>query len=106
MKPPVYIRAIFMYYPVMPSTLYRYLAREVLSVFFLGLLIFTGVLLMGRMLKLADMVVSKGVPISDLLFMIAYLLPNLAIITIPMSVLLAVLLAFSRLSRDSETIAI
>lgn len=95
-----------MYYPVMPSTLYRYLAREVLSAFFLGLLIFTGVLLMGRMLKLADMVVSKGVPMSDVLLMIAYLLPNFAVITIPMSLLLAVLLAFSRLSGDSEIIAI
>lgn len=90
----------------MPSTLYRYLAREVLSAFFLGLLIFTGVLLMGRMLRLADMVVSKGVPLSDVLLMIAYLLPNFAIITIPMSLLLAVLLAFSRLSGDSEIIAI
>ena len=95
-----------MYYPLMPFILYRYLAREVLSAFLLGLVIFTGVLLMGRMLKLADMVVSKGVPLADVLLLIAYLLPNFAIITIPMSLLLAVLLAFSRLSGDSEIIAI
>lgn len=95
-----------MYYPLMPSTLYRYLAREIVSVFFLGLFIFTGVLILGRMLKLADMVVSKGVPISDIFLMIIYLLPNFAIITIPMSLLLAVLLVFSRLSGDSEIIAI
>jgi len=106
MKPPVYIKSIFMYYPLMPSTLYRYIAREILSVFLLGLFVFTGVLILGRMLKLADMVVSKGVPISDVLLMIAYLLPNFAVITIPMSLLLAVLLAFSRLSGDSEIIAI
>ena len=106
MKRPVYIKTIFLYYPLMPFTLYRYLAREVLSAFLLGLVIFTGVLLMGRMLKLADMVVSKGVPLTDLLLMIVYLLPNFAIITIPMSLLFAVLLAFSRLSGDSEIIAI
>jgi len=106
MKPPVYIETMFMYYPLMPSTLYRYLAREVLAAFFLGLVIFTGVLLMGRMLKLADLVVSKGVPLADIFLMIAYLLPNFAIITIPMSLLFAVLLAFSRLSADSEIIAI
>jgi len=98
--------SIFMYYPLMLSTLYRYLAREVLAAFFLGLVIFTGVLLMGRMLKLADLVVSKGVPLTDVLLMIAYLLPNFAIITIPMALLFAVLLAFSRLSADSEIIAI
>lgn len=90
----------------MLSTLYRYLAREILSAFFLGLIIFTGVLLMGRMLRLADMVVSKGVPLADVLLMIVYLLPNFAIITIPMSLLFAVLIAFSRLSGDSEITAI
>lgn len=90
----------------MPLTLYRYLAREVLAAFSLGLVIFTGVLLMGRMLKLADMVISKGVPMTEVLLMVVYLLPNFAVITIPMSLLLAVLLAFSRLSGDSEIIAI
>jgi lipopolysaccharide export system permease protein len=52
------------------------------------------------------MVVSKGVPLADILLMIVYLIPNFAIITIPMSLLLAVLLAFSRLSGDSEIVAI
>jgi len=95
-----------MYDAPMPLTLYRYLAREILSPLLLGLVTFTIVLLMGRMLKLADMVVSKGVPFSDLLLLIVYLLPNFAMITIPMAMLLAVLLAFSRLSADSEIIAI
>lgn len=106
MKRPVYIQTIFMYYPTMPLTLYRYLSREVIAAFLLGMAIFTGVLLMGRMLNLADMVVSKGVPLSDVLLMIVYLIPNFAIITIPMSLLLAVLLVFSRLSGDSEIVAI
>lgn len=90
----------------MPVTLYRYLVKEILTAFFLGFIVFTGVLLMGRMLNLADMVVSKGVPVSHLLLMIAYLLPNFSVLTIPMSLLLAVLLAFSRLSGDSELTAI
>lgn len=105
-KRPVYFLPFFMYYPPMPFTLYRYIAREVISAFLLGLILFTGVLLMSKMLKLADMVVSKGVPLTDILLMIVYLIPNFAIITIPMSLLLAVLLAFSRISGDSEIIAI
>jgi len=95
-----------MYYPLMPLTLYRYLAREVIAAFLLGLILFTGVLLMSKMLQLADMVISKGVPLTDILRMVIYLIPNFAIITIPMSLLLAVLLAFSRISGDSEIIAI
>jgi len=95
-----------MYDPAMLSTLYRYLTRELLTPFLLGLFIFTGLLLVGRMLKLVDMVVSKGVPVSELLLLILYLLPNFAVITIPMALLLGILLAFSRLSADSEIIAI
>lgn len=95
-----------MYDAPMPFTLYRYISREILSPLLLGLVTFTIVLLMGRMLKLADMVVSKGVPLGELLLLIAYLLPNFAMITIPMAMLLAVLLAFSRLSADSEIVAI
>jgi len=104
-SPRVYFRATLMYDAPMFSTLYRYISREILSPLLLGLVTFTFVLLMGRMLKLADMVVSKGVSLTDLLLLIAYLLPNFAMITIPMAVLLAVLLAFSRLSADSEVVA-
>ena len=77
----------------MPMTLYRYLAKELMLPFLLGTAIFTGVLLMGRMLRIAELVVSKGVTFSELFRLIIYLLPNFALITIPMSLLLAVLLA-------------
>lgn len=95
-----------MYDAAMPLILYRYLTKEILVPFLLGLAVFTGVLLMGRMLKLADMVVSKGASLSEVSMLVAYLLPNFAVITMPMALLLAVLLAFSRLSADSEIIAI
>jgi lipopolysaccharide export system permease protein len=95
-----------MYDAPMPAILYRYLTREIISPFFLGITTFTAVLLMGRMLKLADMVVSKGVPLHEVLLMIVYLLPYFAMITIPMSLLLAVLLAFSRMSADGEITAL
>lgn len=91
---------------LMRTTLNRYLAREIVSPFILGLVSFTFVLLMGRLLKLADLVIAKGVPILDILKMISYLLPSFFLLTIPMAFLLAVLLAFGRLSADSEIIAL
>jgi lipopolysaccharide export system permease protein len=66
---------------------------------------FTFVLLMGRFLKLAEMVVEKGVPLREVILMVVYLLPNFWLYTIPMALLLAVLLAFGRLSGDSEVTA-
>lgn len=90
----------------MLTLLDRYIFREITVPFCLGMAAFTSVLLMGRFLKIADLVVSKGVPFSQICLLIAYLIPSFALMTIPMSFLLAVLLAFGRLSADSEITAI
>lgn len=89
----------------MKKTLYAYIFKEIPPPFLVGMVTFTFVLLMGRFLKLAEMVVEKGVPFGDVLLMIAYLLPPFWLFTIPMALLLAILLAFGRLSGDSEITA-
>jgi lipopolysaccharide export system permease protein len=89
----------------MNKTLYRYIFKEIPPPFFLGVATFTFVLLMGRLLRLTDMVVTKGVPLGDVMRMILYLLPSFLLVTIPMAFLLAILLAFGRLSGDSEIVA-
>ncbi len=83
-----------------------YIAKEVAVPTLLGLCIFTIVLLMGRVLKLLEMVINKGVPISDILLLFAYLLPGFLVITIPLAFLLGVLLGFGRLSSESEVTAL
>ncbi len=80
----------------------RYLLREIASIFVLGLTIFTLVLLMGRMLRLMEMVVTNGIPLVTVAGLIALLMPSFLVMTIPMATLLAVLLAFGRLSSDNE----
>ena len=72
----------------------------------LGIVIFTLVLLMGRLITLTDLVVSHGVPLLDVSRMILYLVPSFLVFTIPMAFLLAVLLAFGRLSADNEIVVI
>jgi lipopolysaccharide export system permease protein len=89
----------------MKKTLYAYIFKEIPPPFLVGMGAFTFVLLMGRFLKLAEMVVEKGVPLRDVLWMVIYLLPSFWLYTIPMALLLAVLLAFGRLSADSEITA-
>ena len=77
-----------------------------MSPFFLGLLIFTFILLMNKILKLMDMVINKGVGITEVLSLISMLLPSLLVLTLPMSILLAVLICLGKLSSDSELTAI
>ncbi|HEY7745525.1 MAG TPA: LPS export ABC transporter permease LptF [Desulfuromonadales bacterium] len=85
--------------------LHRYIAREIAIPTLLGLIIFTFVLLMGRILKLVELVINKGIPAGEVVKLFGYLLPSFLVITIPLAFLLGVLLGFSRLSADSETIA-
>ena len=79
-----------------------YIIREIASLFLLGIAVFTLILLMGRLLKLTDLVISRGVPLADVSRMILYLMPSFLVFTIPMAFLLSVLLAFGRLSADNE----
>ncbi len=90
----------------MKRILSLYIIREITSLFMLGIVIFTLVLLMGRLITLTDLVVSHGVPLLDVSRMILYLVPSFLVFTIPMAFLLAVLLAFGRLSADNEIVVI
>jgi lipopolysaccharide export system permease protein len=89
----------------MNRLLYRYIAKEILVPFILGLAAFNGILFVGRLLNLASLMVASQIPIWTMLQMLAHLLPTFCLITIPMSFFLAVLLAFGRLSSDSEITA-
>jgi lipopolysaccharide export system permease protein len=95
-----------MYHPPVKRILSFYIIREISSLFLLGIVIFTLVLLMGRLISLTDLVVSRGVPIADVSRMILYLIPSFLVLTIPMAFLLAVLLAFGRLSADNEIVVL
>jgi len=83
-----------------------YITREVAVPTVLGLVIFTFILLMGRILKLVELVINKGVPAADIAMLFIYLLPSFLVITIPLAFLLGVMLGFGRLSADSEIVAL
>ncbi len=86
-------------------TLTLYLVSEILAPFLFGLLAFTIVLLVARVVKLIELIVTRGVPslqIGKLLFLI---MPTFLELTVPMAFLLAILLGLGRLSQDREVLA-
>ena len=89
----------------MGRTFNRYVFLEILTPFFLGLCVFTFVLLIARILKMVEMVVNRGVPLLDMMKVFSYILPAFLEVTVPMAVLLALLLAFGRLASDNEIVA-
>jgi len=90
---------------VQRRTLFRYLIAEVLPPFFLGLLAFTLILLIGRILKLIELVITRGVPVLQIIKLFSLILPTFLELTVPMSFLLAILLGLGRLSNDQELLA-
>jgi len=89
----------------MPRIIYRYLLLEILPPFWVSLLGFTSIVFLGRVMKVTQMIVVKGVGLMEVLKTCAYLLPYLLIFTLPMAATVGVLLALTRLSADQEVVA-
>jgi lipopolysaccharide export system permease protein len=90
----------------MKKTTYLYILKEILPIFLIGIMVFTFILLMDKMLKLIELIVTRGVTLSDILMLLLFLSPSFLVFTIPMSVLLSTLISFGRLSGDSEITAL
>ena len=90
----------------MRKTTYFYLLKEILPISFIGLMVFTIVLLMDKILKLIELIVTRGVGVSRILMLLLFISPSFLVFTIPVAVLLGTLLSFGRLSGDSEVTAI
>jgi lipopolysaccharide export system permease protein len=84
----------------------RYIAKEILAPTLLCLLIFTIVLLMGRLIKLVDLVVNKGVSLNEIFALFVLLLPAFLHIILPLSFLMGIMIGLSRMSTDNETVAL
>jgi len=89
----------------MPRILYRYLLLEILPPFGVSLLGFTSIVFLGRMMKVTQMIVVKGVGLIDVLKTCVFLLPYLLVFTLPMAATVGILLAMTRLTVDQEMIA-
>ena len=83
----------------------RYVVREVVPPFLLGLLLVTFALLMNQVLLLADLFIDKGVPFRVALRVFGLLVPSMVVFALPMAVLMGVLGGLARLSADSEIVA-
>lgn len=83
-----------------------YLISEILPPFFFGLVAFTFILLIARILKLVELVVTRGVPLVQIGKLFVLILPTFLELTVPMAFLLAILLGLGRLSNDQEIVAL
>ena len=83
----------------------RYILKEVLSHGLIGGVIFTFVLFIRYLPELLDLVVRNSSSMGAVAAIVAFLLPDILVFTIPMAVLVGILLGLSRLASDSEITA-
>ena len=88
------------------KTLDRYVIREALTPFLLALGVFTFLLAISPMLNQAKDLLSKGVDLPTVGFLLLTLLPQSLGVTIPMAFMAGLLMALGRLSGDREAVAL
>ena len=80
--------------------------REIFPPFILAFSAISAFMLLGRMMVLLQPLLMAGISAGELMRFLAIILPSFFGFSIPIAVLLGNLLAFMRLSRDSEIMAL
>ena len=83
----------------------RYILGEISSHALLGCALFTFILFMKPLEQILEMVVRNSSSFMAVLQVFLFTLPNIFLLSIPMSVLVGVMLGLSRLAADSEITA-
>lgn len=88
----------------MRQTINKYISRGFLSIFLLTLAVLTFVMCVGGLLRGIDLM-ARGISRARILMFFLQSIPHVLSFSIPISVLVASLLLFGRLSSDSEIVA-
>jgi lipopolysaccharide export system permease protein len=87
------------------SIINRYVLREMALPFIISCLFFTFVFLMAGLLDITNMIVNYGINIITVVILLLYSLPRFLEFVIPISIMVAVLVTFLRLTGDNEIAA-
>ena len=90
----------------MNLTLHKYIANEIWPTFLASLFVSIFIILATKMLSITDLIVSRGVHLAQVVGMVVYLLPDIIAFALPAATLIAVVVAFLRLSADNEVVAL
>lgn len=90
----------------MQKIIYRSILKELLLTFLLTLAFLNSILMMEKLIRLSRLLSGVGATVYDMSKIIFYLQPQLFLLTIPMSMLLATLLVYGRMNLDNEIIVL
>ncbi|OGW82304.1 MAG: hypothetical protein A3G33_11410 [Omnitrophica bacterium RIFCSPLOWO2_12_FULL_44_17] len=83
----------------------RYCGFELIFPTLMSLLLFTFIFMVGHLVKLADLLVNKGVSLWDVIVMLLLAVPSVFGFILPTSVLASILLTFGGFAQNNEITA-
>lgn len=86
--------------------IHRQILKELFHLFFLALACLLGIILLGRMLQLRDLLLAQNVGPGQLFTLFVYLVPFFLLLLMPIASMLAVFLTFLRMGSDRELVAL
>ena len=86
-------------------SIYSYIGKEYLLSFIVSFLFFFFIFFVNQMLLLAEDILSKHVPFTDVLLLIIYSLPLIVSLSFPFGSLVGALMTVGRFSSDNEILA-
>lgn len=88
------------------KTVFFYILGQIIPTFLIGIFVFVFILLLFRFLKLTEFILIYNVSALSVLDLLINLTLGFLPIILPMSLLFSILLTYSRLSADSEMVAL
>jgi lipopolysaccharide export LptBFGC system permease protein LptF len=82
--------------------LQRYVLNELWLPFLLSFTTLNFIFMAGYLVKAANLIIGRGIPLSDTMFVLMLALPEMMSYTAPTSILTAVMIVFGSLSQNNE----
>jgi len=87
-------------------TINLYLVKELSFSFVVSFLFFFFIFFINQLLLMADNILSKKIPLGDVLLIIFYAFPLILLFAVPFGALVGALMAIARLASDNEILAL
>jgi lipopolysaccharide export system permease protein len=86
----------------MSGTLFRYIVVETFISFFVAFLFFFGIFFINQLLLVAREILSKKVPVIQVVLLVLYSLPSIVAMAAPFAAMVGTLMSIGKLSSDNE----
>ena len=84
----------------------RYMLKQVVGVTIFVTVILSFAIWLTQSLRLVDLIINRGLPLSTFAYLAILLLPRFLVIVLPIAVFCAIIFTYSRLTSDSEIVVL